>query len=354
MGLMKLPKLNATFEPTKEELPKGFDFASGIHQACDSIKELEYGFEHGKKRGETTHIPELDKHLTWRPGFLYCNTGYPAHGKSEGTRYLCLLKAFFEGKKWGFYVPEDFPQTVFFDSLAHTLVGKSTDPKYKHNQMTLKEYREALAFLHEHMFFVYYKGQSHTPEFLRQVTAYLHAKHGIYGMVKDPWNKLSHKKGKLRDDEYLEMQLPLEQQQARELDIVQIINVHPVRIHREAGKPWPVPDQTHIAGGQMWDNMCDFIGAWHRPLYYKDKTSTITEFHTHKMKYQQLMGIPGSVEFEFNRHEARYYLDEKCPLKPVIVGNNPDPKPSTWITEKSYGIGNLPESQEFKIIEPTF
>lgn len=341
--MKSLPKPTGEFDSrNSSELPKGFDFASGIHRAGDCAKEMKHTFINGKPRGETTHIPELDQHFRWKPGFLYCNTGYPQGGKSEGTKYLTLIKSVIDGKKWGFYSPEEYPKEQFFDTIAQTYIGKSVDPKYQHTQMSMKEYEQAIEFIHTHYIYVYYKDVQHTPEFLRQVTAYLHAEFGIYGFIKDPWNKCVHKKGKLRDDEYLEQQLPKEQKQARELNIVQYINVHPVRIPREAGKPWPVPDQQHIAGGQMWDNMADMITAWHRPNYYKDKSDTYTEFHIHKVKQQHLMGTPGYVGFDFNRTQSRYIINGTSPLSPVIV----QPK-------SNCEINNLPASQ-FEHEEPPF
>jgi hypothetical protein len=311
------------FEPVTRppvDLTAGIDFSKCFRRAGDVRERMKHGFKHGKKRGETTHVKKLDAHFRWKPGFLYCMTGWPQHGKTEMTQYLALLKAFFEGKKWAIHSPENYPEEEFFDTLAHTFAGMSTNP-YHHNQMPEVKYDEAIDFIHEHFFYVYQDGAAHTPEFLREAYAYLHAEFGLFGTITDPWNKLAHVRRGLRDDEYLAEQLPQEQQQGRELGIVKVICAHPKSPGRlEKGAPLPIPDQYWLAGGQMWDNMCDVIACTYRPNYHTDKTDTLVELYTHKVKKQSLMGIPGKVEFNYSRHEARYYMEGACPLVPEVVG----------------------------------
>jgi len=346
---MNLPKIpNSYNETPKPEIVtyKNRDLASAIHRAGDMKEDLLFSFKHGQARGETTHIKELNPHFTWKPGFLYCGTGYPSHGKSEGTRYLALLKSVFEGKKWGFYVPEEFPAKSFWNSLIHTYVGKTTDPEYPQYQMSIEEYKSAIDFIHEHFFFVHNHLGNHTPEYLRQVTRLLHDTYKIYGFVKDPWNKCAHlwPKGVSRDDQYLSIELPKEQLLARELQIVQIINAHPHGIKREKGKPWPVPDAGNLAGGVIWEAMCDVIYTWHRSNFWYNKADTLTELHIHKVKEQKLVGIPGSVEFDYDRPSARYLINGRTPLNPHIV----TPQKSI------YDINNLPDNNEFEYREPDF
>ena len=291
-----------------------------IIRAGDIADAMRHGFKHGKKRGETTHFKAVDKHLKWKPGFLYCITGWPQHGKTEFSQFLAILKAFFEGKKWAVHSPENYPAEEFFDTLAHTLVGLSPNP-YHHNQMTDAQYEQAIEFLHEHFFYVYQEGLAHTPAFLREAYSYIHAEYGLFGTITDPWNKVAHLKNGRRDDEYLQDELPMEQKQARELDIVRLILAHPKSPGKlEKGQPLPIPDQYWLAGGQMWDNMCDVIGCTYRPNYHIDKKDTAVQWHTHKMKKQNLMGLPGSVDLNFDRFQARYFdLDGNCPLVPVEV-----------------------------------
>lgn len=339
-----LASLNESFDKKEKakpvELLKTANLGLAVKRAGDAAPAMKHTFKHGKKRGDTTHIKPLNLHLSWKPGFLYCITGWPQHGKTEFTQFLAVIKSVLDGKKWACYSPENYPEDEFFDSLAHLFVGKSTDPKSA-NQMTEREYDQAIEFLHEHFFYVYQEGKAHTPEFVREVYAFIQAKYGLYGTITDPWNKLAHLRKGASIDDYLAEQLPKEQQQGRELDLVRIICAHPrTPKDLEKGKPLPVPDQYSLHGGQMWDNMCDYIGAVYRPNYHIDKTDTATEFYAHKIKKQRLVGIPGKVDFEYDRPKGRYYRDGSCPLDATIV--KPQPQ-----------LNKLPQST-FEEVQPPF
>jgi twinkle protein len=64
----------------------------------------------------------------------------------------------------------------------------------------------------------------------------------------------------------------------------------------------------------MWNNKMDVIGALHRTNYHTDKTDPFAVFATHKVKKQNLVGLPGEVDIKFERRENRYYINGKCPL----------------------------------------
>lgn len=55
-------------------------------------------------------------------------------------------------------------------------------------------------------------------------------------------------------------------------------------------------------------------------MYHIDKKDTSVEWHTHKMKKQNLMGLPGSVPFTYDRFKARYFdMEGNCPLVPHVA-----------------------------------
>lgn len=276
-------------------------------------------FKMGKSRGLTTHIEEVDKICTWKPGFLYGFTGYPQSGKSEWVNFLALLKAKFSGWRWLVYSPESGDADEYFDQLIHTLVGRPVDPHYA-NQMSEVEYLKAIDFVHEHFFLIEdakldEEGLLPTPEVLRDVATALHQITPIQGFLKDPWNTLTHKAD--RDDIYLSNQLSAEKRLAKKLDIVNVILVHPKSPNLagyDPSKGLAIPKPFDIANGAMWNNKMDVIGALHRTNYHIDKTDPFAVFATHKVKKQNLVGLPGEVEIKFERRENRYYINGACPL----------------------------------------
>jgi hypothetical protein len=307
-------------------LPPGFDCSKLIRNLDDCRPEMKRRFREGKRRGETTHIAEVDRHFTWKKGFLVALTGWPQHGKSELALFLALTKSLFSGWKWLVYSPEAGNAEELYDQLAHTYIGQSTDPFYK-NQMTEKEYDIALDFIKTRFLVIdddlldEYELEP-SPEVLRAIAEQCKTKFNIDGVIKDNWNNLIHDL-EIRDDKYLQVQLRAEKRMSIKLDIVNIILVHP----RSWAGPFPedgvpIPKPNMIANGAMWDNKCDVIGAVHRPNYHKDRTDREAIFETHKVKQQKLVGLPGRVEMYFNPTENRYYINGRTPIAPV--GLQPD------------------------------
>lgn len=322
-------------------LPAGVNLSKMVRKAGDLSEKMKHQFLNGKRRGITTEIPELDPHMTWKAGFLYAITGYPQNGKSELINFLMLLKAKFAGWKIICYSPESSPVDELFDQLAHTLVGQSTDPRYT-NQMTLKDYEEAIAFLHEHFYVIDddlldEHNISPTPYNLRQIAMSIHADSPFEVFMKDPWNTLVHDM-EIRDDKYLQDELRQEKRIATKLQIHNIILVHPRGgIQKNTDGSLPIPTDEHIANGPMWRNKCDVIATVHRPNYHLDRTDREAIFVTHKVKKQALVGKPGQIHLLFNPKENRYYVNGRCPL--VTPGLQEKP-----LQTNIYSMTNLPPS----------
>lgn len=314
-GAKFLDDLDNFGKDDEPKLPK-LDFEKGSFHVKDVKKQMDESFRKGKARGLTTHIPAVDKHFSWKVGELTCVTGYAQNGKTEFTLYLMLLMALYEGWRWIVYSPENYPADELFDTLIHTYIGESVDPAYA-NQMPFREYERGQEFINEHFTYIY-PGEVHTPEVIREYVAYWLAKKKYHGTLKDPWNKMTHLfMG--REDQYLASQFPLEQKVARENQICSIIAAHPRSPGFKKGDSYDAPSQYQLSGGAMWDNMFDNILCVHRPEYLNDKSSTITQFHSLKIKKQKLVGIPGMVEFDFERRSNRYLFNGSSPLvKPGI------------------------------------
>lgn len=304
----------------KELLLPKIDFKKGIYRVSDVSKDMDHTFKYGKKRGETTHIPVVDSHFSWKRGDLTCVTGFPQSGKTEFTLFLMLLKSIRDGWKWVVFSPENYPADELFDTLIHTYIGRSVDPKYS-DQMTNAEYQRGKEFVNEHFIYVYPQ-ELHTPDIIREYFSYIVANEKIDGTLKDPWNKMTHLFDG-REDQYLATQFPVEQRFGRENDLCNIITAHPKSPGRIAkGEALPIPDQYWLAGGQMWDNMFDNVLTIHRPNYHISKADTTTWFISQKIKKQKLVGIPGTVEFNFERKENRYLYNGACPL--ITPGIQPE------------------------------
>lgn len=327
-GIQQLNEFDSKLKVTSSTpAGKKVDY-SKLGKRANQVKEkMLHSFVHGKARGETTHCEEIDKLFTWKRGFLYCFTGWPQAGKSQAMLFLAMLKARFAGWKWLVYTPESGSADEYFDELVHCLVGKSTDPTFR-NQMSQAEYEDAIAFINQYFIFIdddelEKQDIAPTPEALRDIGEYYHKHHGISGFIKDPWNSLALDM-EIRDDKYLRNQLTAEKRLAIKLNIVNVILAHPKEFTGiyDPEKGLPMPKPRNLAGGAMWNNRCDVIGAFHRPYVHKDPRDTNVIMATHKVKQQRLVGSLGELDMVFQPAENRYNINGRCPL--VMAGKQPD------------------------------
>lgn len=122
--------------------------------------------------------------------------------------------------------------------------------------------------------------------------------HDCKVFVIDPWNEISHDRGKRTDTEYIEQMLVDLKRKARKYNILLIIVAHPRKI--EEGKKATLYD---ISGSSNWKNKADHGIIIHRPFANSDKTQVIVE----KCKDFETMGIPGEMWMKYNKQGADFF-----------------------------------------------
>lgn len=265
------------------------------------------GFKNGLQKGETTYFKLLDECFRWMRGEVTVLSGIGNYGKSTFINQLCVLKSINEDARWGIFSPEQNPPTYFYNDLIQIYTGKSTDGK-SYNSLTELEYIKAMEFIDKHFFYIYPEKESPTPDYINQRFLELIIKYEIDGCITDPFNMLDNDWGKQgRDDRYIGDFLSKEKRFALENNVYKIILVHPnSSIPKHDNGNFKVPSVYNLAGGAMWNNKCDNILCLHRPNYVIDPSDTLCEFYSQKIKKQKLNGIPGKVEFDFDRITNRY------------------------------------------------
>lgn len=302
----------------------------GIFKAKSATEAMKITFKHGKKRGETTRFRAIDPHFTWKKGFVNCWTGYPNHGKSELFLQLALAKSMHDNWKWVVFCPENMSvdqngqlsADELFDTLIHAYIGKTTDPA-RESQMSLEEYERGIDFIDEH-FTVVYPIEIPTPGLVLKYFQHVLNIEKIDGCLIDPWNKLIHNYSGLLD-EYLAARFAEVKYFAVKNFISFNIVEHPKGgIQKNQDGSLPVPDAFSLRGGAMWNNAMDCILSAYRPKYHIDKADQSVEFHSHKIRNQKLVGVPGMVPLTFDRKTNRYY-DELgyTPLNHIVVKEEP-------------------------------
>jgi len=266
-------------------------------------------FKTGKSQGETTHFKLIDGHFRWKRGELTLMHGIMNQGKSTMIMQLCLMKAVFDGYKYGVFSPEQDPPDDFYDDLIHMYIGLNTQFGYA-NQMTEEDYIRGMDFIKDHFFYIYPENDSPTPDYINSRFIEVIKKHKVDGCVIDPYNQLDNdvKKTGGREDLYLSAFLSQQKRIAQQYQIFMIIIAHPKgNLSKNSSGDYEKPNVYDLSGGAMWSNKCDNVLCTYRPYYTSDYERRDVQFTSQKIKKQKLCGVPGTVDMIFKRGVLRYY-----------------------------------------------
>lgn len=303
----------------------------------DVYDNLEERLRNGINKGETTHFPVLDNHFRWMRREVTIIHGYGNHGKSCVALQLMLMKSIFCGYKWVVFNPENSPADFFYQDVAEMYVGKPFDLKHP-NCATDEERERAKEFVNAHFFYIYPKDDSPTPDYVLKRFMEVIIKHKVDGVMIDPFNQLIHER-QGRDDHYLELFLNKTKRFAQNQDIFFIICAHPNKPqYSGSSKKYDEPSIYDLSGGAMWANKSDNIMCYNRPNFFIDPKDTWATFSSQKIKKQKLNGIPGKVNYFYDRFKSRFFELQGEPTGGE-VGYNPLENPLQRIMSPSNNQG---------------
>jgi hypothetical protein len=292
-------------------------------------QRMEHAYRHGLPKGETTHIPQLDPHFKWMPGYLNVWTGWMNDGKTEWVYQMLLLRAVLAGKKSAIYSPENMPEEHIYNQLIHSLTGQNPDRDWQ-NCLPLARYKIARDFIREHFIVVYPgRNQGRTPlDLVRYFEAAVN-KHGVSHCLLDPWNKADHSAMNSMGgiEPYLVNTLGKLTDWTVNTKQSLTITAHPRQLpDMKHGQARPIPDSSHIAGGQTWENMAHIVATYYRPWRHLGSNNPLyseVALYIHKVKSAKLVGIRGSIgdgsenpdiRIGYRWETARYYINGVSPL----------------------------------------
>lgn len=298
---------------------------AGVFRLEDSYDDLVEMFTNGLTKGSSTYMPSIDKAWKWRAGEVNLWTGYNNEGKSTLLRYLELLKARFDGWKFGLFVPEDMPLAEFMEGLVHMYCGRPTDPDAP-IKATADQIKEAMEFINEH-FFVVYPEEDFTLETLFEKFKYLIRRHGVRAVDIDPYNQVEHLYGKSqREDLYISEFMGKVKRFALQNGVAVNVVAHQVKPDKKnADGTYPPPSKYSIKGGGTFSDKADNVLVVWRPRRQVDKADRTTTFISEKIKKPKLVGeIDLNVDIEYDYFQNRYLditLGKKSPLEFPLAFN---------------------------------
>jgi twinkle protein len=280
---------------------------SGIFYVSDSLDSMLDSFNNGTQMGERTHMGELDRIFRWKKGQINLWTGYANFGKTVYFLQCALVKAIMDGWKWAVFSPENYPAQDFYDDIIEMYVGKNVVDTY-HNKMTIEDYLNACDFVNEHFIFIYPE-ENHTIESLHDKFSYLIGKHGIDGVMIDPYNQVEAEEELRTDIEISRFMLKAKRFAVKHTITYNII-AHPkttASIGEKSKTDFQPADAYDVAGGAMWANKSDNILSIHRPNWFVDKKDPKTHIYSQKVKRKRTGGELDKIEQFWDFRTSRFY-----------------------------------------------
>lgn len=270
------------------------------HKAGDLVEQLRNEYLHGEEKGISTGWRTLDDYYLVMPGEWTLITGIPGHGKSEWLDALTVHLAKNHGWTFGMFSPENQPLTYHVRKLAEKFIGKPFG-QGQTERMDQMEFDLAVKWIDEHYTFIL--PESPSVEMLIDIASRLVRRHGIRGLIIDPWNEIDHTRASgMTETEHISQKLTKLRAFARNHGVHLWIVAHPTKLDKMANGDYPVPTPYDVAGAAHWRNKADNCIAIYRDM---KNNSEEVEIHVQKVR-KKMNGKVGMTNLRYNRVVGQY------------------------------------------------
>lgn len=252
-----------------------------------------------RERGTSTGWRSVDEFYTVTPGELTVVTGHPGSGKSEWLDALMMNLAQFGGWSFAVYSPESGAGEEHLIRLAKKYWDKPYWPGPR-LEMTDDEIRR-FGTWGDRRFLLLDPENPSIPTLLGMTRSFVF-RHGISGLVIDPWNRLDHSRPSgVMLTEHVREHLGLLSDFAKRNDIHIWLMAHPKKMEVVGGVP-NVPTAYDISDSAHFFNMADNIIVVNRD---KANDDALVEIRLQKVRRQRV-GKLGMALLSFDRITGRY------------------------------------------------
>jgi twinkle protein len=241
----------------------------------------------------STGYYSLDPYINLAKKYLMIVSGYPGSGKSEWLDGVLVNMNTLHNWKTLYYSPENNPLEEHMAKLAEKFIGKQI------SKFSSEDNDKALEYL-EHNF-SWIDPEEATIEHLFALADEEKKARGLDVFVIDPWNAILHKRGHLREDEYLMEILSRILIFARRRNILVCIVAHPRTPPPDAKGNIRPATLDSISGGSMWWNKADYGVICSRPDMEKNQIAISIQ----KIK-QKWMGSVGRSLLDYDPLSGRF------------------------------------------------
>lgn len=273
----------------------------GLYEVEDFEKELIAYFEHGMSSGQSTGWGNVDKFYTIAPGQLTVVTGIPNSGKSEWVDALTMNLALNNNWRFAAFSPENGKE-IHTTKLVEKRVELSADPKSP-NRMNFDTFYSGSQWVRKHYCFIESTQMLPTLDWILERAADAVMRHGIKGLIIDPWNRISKKlEGRQSETDYVGEALPKILQFLQNYGVHGWLIVHPKQQEPDRKtKEIHAPSLYDMAGSANFVNMCDNGIVIHR----SNSVDDTTEVHVKKVRFKHI-GTRGVTKLSYDIISGRY------------------------------------------------
>lgn len=274
---------------------------AGVFEADDIASRIRHIHEHGMPKTEKTGWRSLDNFYSVRAGELTVVTGIPGHGKSEWLDALVVNIANSAGWRFGIFSPENQPLEFHVSKLAEKVIGKPFAKGSPH-RISESELDDCIGWVRRHISFIL--PDDPTLNAILSAAKAIVYRHGIRGMVVDPWNEIEHSRPNgMTETEYISQALSQIRNFARRNGVHVWVVAHPAKMQKEKEGGYPVPTPYDISGSAHWRNKADNCLTVYRKV--SDESRTV-EIHVQKIRFKDVGRAGHMAELLYNTRTGQY------------------------------------------------
>jgi twinkle protein len=280
---------------------------AGLHNANDFAADTISLYREGRKRGLSTGWSSIDELLTVRPGEMTVVTGIPNSGKSEFVDAVMVNLATRYG--WRFAVCSfENPPAEHMAKLVEKHLGMPfwDGPS---SRMSEDDLRRALDWVDDHFYLIRADDEAPTIDWILTAAKGAVLRHGIRGLVIDPYNEIEHKRpANQTETEYVSQLLGKVKRFAQIHGVHVWFVAHPAKMQRDGNNSIPAPTLYDISGSANWANKADIGLVVHRD---PNKDPLRTDIYVRKVRFKSV-GKIGVAGLRYERSTGRYFEIERA------------------------------------------
>lgn len=297
----------------------------GITTTVDLQADVIDLFDRGLPPGDGVGIVDEEGHelVTFVPGQLTVITGIPNHGKSDYLDFILTRLGIKHDWRFGIFSPENHPTQLHVSKIIEKLVGRRFSAYGNPlERITRQDMVDALTYMRDRFFFIQPKDDDFSLDSVLDHALRLVRRHGIKGLVIDPWNTVEHQFNGASETQYTSKALAQITAFNRRNGVHTFLVAHPKKMEKnKQTRRYEVPSLYDISGSSNFYNKAD-----NGITIYRDFQSNTTTAYVMKVKFKH-QGRVGQVIYTYDQSCGRYNnLNTIADKQNWIAGGIPRPE----------------------------